>query len=105
LRFLSLSRIGISKSPHPTRRVAMAAKTMHPSITDRMMRARYIFEARAKARDGDPELYEALEDLATCQEELKASMDLLKVRIEEVQNAIGHHLESTGTVPHTRRRC
>jgi hypothetical protein len=82
----------------------MGANTIHPSITDRLMRARYIFEARAKARDGDPELYETLEDLASCQEELKASMDLLKMRVEEVQNALGHHLESTGTVPHTRRR-
>jgi len=82
----------------------MVENAIHPSITDRMMRARYIFEARAKARAGDPELYDALQELASCQEELKASMDLLKVRIDEVQNALGLHLGTTGTVPHTRRR-
>lgn len=81
----------------------MAEHVTHPSITERMERARRLFQERALAKGGDRELYEALEDLAICHEDLKSTMDYLKVQLDEVRRGVGHHLESVGTVPHTRR--
>lgn len=82
----------------------MAEHAVHPSMTHRMDRVRRVFERRAHAKDEDREFYEALEDLATCYEELKASIDYLKIQLDEVRRALGHHLETGGAVPHTRRR-
>ena len=82
----------------------MTEHATHPSITERMERARKVFGERARAKGGDRELYEALEDLATGYEDLKRSMEYIKVRLEETRQAIGHHLETSGAVPHTRRR-
>ena len=81
----------------------MTEHVTHPSITERMERARKVFLERAQAKGGDRELYEALEELAMCHEDLKSSLDLVRVQLEDLRRAVGHHLETTGPVPHVRR--
>ena len=81
----------------------MADHVTHPSLIERMERARKTFARKGIVKGNDPEVFEALTDVVTCMEDMKRTMDYFKVQLEDVRHGVGH-LESTGTVPHTRRR-
>jgi hypothetical protein len=86
------------------RRSAMTGPVVNPSMREKMERARRFFIERAgETRDADGALYEELGNLAEAVEEMASLLDHQKIQLEEVRQGIGHHLEVTGPVPHTRR--
>jgi len=74
-------------------------------IRDAMQEAREYFEERASSETSDKkrELYDQMRQVVGAVEETASQVSYLKIQVDELRQAVGLHLESTGTVPHTRR--
>lgn len=83
-----------------------ASKTVEKEPTrDAMESAREYFEERAASETSDKkrELYDQMRHVVESVEETASLVAHLKIQMDELRQAVGLHLESTGTVPHTRR--
>ena len=78
---------------------------MKRTIEDKAEEARQFFVGCAEAEKDEPRRkhFEYCADMAEAVRDTLRYVDHVKVQLEEIQHALGRHVQVSGTVPHTAR--